>query len=64
MTHKTAWLQRTHSGGPSPFEFAMMLLSLLSVVIVLTMTFGRLDNETYRLLFFIDTCICLIFMTN
>lgn len=50
--------------GPAPFELAMMLLSLLSVIIVLVMTFGRLDGETYRLLFFIDTSICLIFMAN
>lgn len=63
MTDKTPWSLRT-LGGPSPFELAMMLLSLLSVVIVLVMTFGRLDGETYRLLFFIDTTICLIFMAN
>lgn len=48
----------------SPIELAMMLLSLLSVVIVLTMTFGNLDHETDRLLFFIDTTICLIFMAH
>jgi len=63
MTDKTPWSLRT-LGGPSPFELAMMLLSLLSVVIVLVMTFGRLEGETYRLLFFIDTTICLIFMAN
>ncbi|PIW61999.1 ion transporter [Shewanella sp. CG12_big_fil_rev_8_21_14_0_65_47_15] len=63
MTDKTPWSLRT-LGSPSPFELAMMLLSLLSVIIVLVMTFGRLDGETYRLLFFIDTTICLIFMIN
>ncbi|GMA80881.1 ion transporter [Shewanella glacialipiscicola] len=63
MTDKTPWSLRT-LGTPSPFEMAMMILSLLSVIIVLVMTFGRLDSETYRLLFFIDTSICMIFMLN
>lgn len=63
MTDKTPWSLRT-LGGPSPFELAMMLLSLLSVIKVLIMTFGHLDGETNRLLFFIDTIICLIFMAN
>ncbi|BDA59399.1 ion transporter [Shewanella xiamenensis] len=63
MTDKTSWSLRA-VGNPSPIEVAMMLLSLLSVIIVLVMTFGRLDTETYRLLFFIDTTICMIFMIN
>ncbi|MDT3280318.1 ion transporter [Shewanella scandinavica] len=63
MTDKNPWSLRT-LGTPSPFEMAMMLLSLLSVIIVLVMTFGRLDSETYRLLFFVDTSICMIFMIN
>lgn len=63
MTDKTPWSLRSLN-GPSPIELAMMLLSLLSVIIVLVMTFGRLDSETYRLLFFIDTSVCLIFMAN
>lgn len=63
MTDKTPWSLRS-VGNPSPIEIAMMLLSLLSVIIVLVMTFGRLDKETYRLLFFIDTTICMIFMVN
>ncbi|MGL4938718.1 ion transporter [Shewanella sp.] len=63
MTDKTPWSIRT-LGGPSPFELAMMLLSLISVFIVLIMTFGQVGRETYRLLFFIDTLICLIFMGN
>ncbi|BDQ64989.1 ion transporter [Shewanella xiamenensis] len=63
MTDKTSWSLRA-VGNPSPIEVAMMLLSLLSVIIVLVMTFGRLDTETYRLLFFIDTTICMIFMVN
>lgn len=63
MTDKTPWSLRP-LGTPSPFEMAMMLLSLLSVIIVLVMTFGRLDSETYRLLFFVDTSICMIFMIN
>lgn len=63
MAGKHPWSLRT-IGSPSPFEIAMMLLSLLSVIIVLIMTFAHLDDETYRLLFFIDTTICLIFMAN
>lgn len=63
MTDKNPWSLRT-LGTPSPFEMAMMLLSLLSVIIVLVMTFGRLDSETYHLLFFVDTSICMIFMIN
>lgn len=63
MINKTPWSLRT-VGNPSPIEVAMMLLSLLSVIIVLVMTLGQLDSETYRLLFFIDTTICLIFLVN
>ncbi len=63
MTDKKPWSLRT-LGSPSPFDLAMMLLSLLSVVIVLLMTFGQLDTETNRLLFYIDTTICMIFMVN
>lgn len=50
--------------GPSPFELAMMVLSLISVVIVLTMTFGKLGAETNKVLLYIDTTICVIFMTK
>lgn len=50
--------------SPQPIELAMMLLSLLAVIVVLVMTFGRLDAETYRLLFFIDTGICSIFLVH
>ena len=63
MLDKKKWSLRT-STGPRPFELAMMVLSLLSVIIILVMTFGRVDIETYRLLFFIDTSICLIFLIN
>ncbi|MEH6733954.1 MAG: ion transporter [Shewanella sp.] len=50
--------------GPSPFELAMMVLSLISVVIVLTITFGKLNAETNKVLLYIDTTICMIFMTK
>lgn len=63
MVDKKKWSLRTPT-GPRPFELAMMVLSLLSVIIILVMTFGRLDIETYRLLFFIDTSICIIFLIN
>ena len=50
--------------GPSPFELAMMVLSLVSVVIVLSITFGHFDAETNRLLVYIDTSICVIFLSK
>ncbi|WP_137225548.1 ion transporter [Shewanella sp. MEBiC00475] len=50
--------------APSPFELAMMVLSLVSVVIVLTMTFGHFDTETNKILLYIDSSICVIFMIN
>ncbi|MGX9461231.1 ion transporter [Shewanella sp. A14] len=50
--------------APSPFELAMMVLSLVSVVIVLTITFGHLGAETNKVLFYIDTTICVIFLIN
>lgn len=54
----------SHGQAPTPIEMAMMLLSLFSVIIVLTMTFGKLKPQTYHLLFFIDTFICAIFLSN
>jgi voltage-gated potassium channel len=63
MTERQSWSVRSFK-TPSPFELAMMLLSLLSVLVVLAMLLGNLDEETNRLLFFIDTGICLIFMSN
>lgn len=53
-----------HANLPSPIELAMTLLSLLSVIVVLAMTFGSLSEETYRLLMFLDAGICIIFITN
>ncbi|TVL03370.1 ion transporter [Shewanella algae] len=47
----------------SPFELAMMMLSLISVVVILIMTFVPVDPETHKLLFYIDTGICFIFMS-
>lgn len=63
MIKKQRWLGNTDT-APSPFQLAMMLLSLLSVVVVLVLTFGQFDAETRRLLFLIDTSICLIFMSH
>ncbi|PKG76536.1 ion transporter [Shewanella sp. GutCb] len=63
MTNEKRWIIQPET-PPTPFQLAMMLLSLLSVVVVLVLTFGGLDGETRRLLFFIDTCICLLFMSN
>lgn len=50
--------------APSPFQLAMMVLSFVSVILVLTMAFGHLDRETQRLLLMIDTGICLIFLSQ
>ena len=58
---KKKWSLRRFS-GPAPIDMAMMLLSLLSVIVVLVLTFGQTDSETHRLLLFIDTFICIIFL--
>lgn len=50
--------------APTPFDLAMMLISLISVILVLNLAFVKMDNQTRELLFFIDTCICIIFLTN
>ncbi|GIU06000.1 MULTISPECIES: ion transporter [unclassified Shewanella] len=63
MANKKRWLLQPDT-PPTPFQLAMMLLSLLSVILVLVLTFGRVDAETRRLLLLIDTSICLIFMSN
>ncbi|WP_299801561.1 ion transporter [uncultured Shewanella sp.] len=63
MANKKRWLLQPET-PPTPIQLAMMLLSLLSVIVVLVLTFGRVDGETKRLLFMIDFSICLIFMSN
>jgi voltage-gated potassium channel len=63
MLGSKAWSLK-NVDGPSPFELAMMVLSLVSVVIVLTITFGRLDAETNKVLLYIDSAICMVFMSN
>ncbi|MGB0892956.1 MAG: potassium channel family protein [Parashewanella sp.] len=57
------WLTK-RTKGASPFELAMMLLSFFAVLIMLVLTFGQIDKETHQLLFFIDTGICFIFISN
>ncbi|QSX41541.1 potassium channel family protein [Shewanella cyperi] len=64
MTAQTKHHSNLKLLAPSPIELAMMLLSLLSVVVVLTLTFVKLDDETERLLFYIDTSICVIFLSH
>ena len=49
---------------PSPFDIAMMIISFISVVLVLSLAFVDLDDQTRELLFFIDTCICVIFLIH
>ncbi|WP_028773275.1 potassium channel family protein [Shewanella waksmanii] len=61
MTKKRSWLFQVQE-VPSPFEMAMMVLSLISVVVVLLISFGSLDTETNRLLMIIDASICSIFI--
>jgi voltage-gated potassium channel len=48
----------------NPFDFAMMILSFFSVIIVLALTFGKLEPETYRILLYIDGGICFVFMSR
>ncbi|WP_133408024.1 ion transporter [Parashewanella tropica] len=48
--------------GPEPFELAMMVLSLIAVTIMLFLAFGNLSAQTHKLLFFIDTAICIVFL--
>ena len=63
MANKKRWLLQPDT-PPTPLQLAMMLLSLLSVILVLVLTFGRVDGETRRLLFFIDTSICPVSYTH
>ncbi|BDM65571.1 ion transporter [Shewanella sp. NFH-SH190041] len=50
--------------APTPIELAMMVISLVSVVLVLVLSFATLDPQTRELLFFIDTGICFIFLSH
>ncbi|WP_341501891.1 potassium channel family protein [Gallaecimonas sp. GXIMD4217] len=49
---------------PSAFELAMMVLSILSVVIIVLHQFGPFSPDEKELLLYVDTGICLIFLTN
>ncbi|MCE9677662.1 ion transporter [Shewanella sp. AS1] len=62
MAEKKRW-QLPLTQSPTPFQLAMMILSFISVIIVLLLTFAKLDQETRRLLLFIDTGICTIFIS-
>ncbi len=62
MAEKKRWLLHPEQ-APTPFQLAMMLLSLLSVIVVIVLSFVSLDSETKRLLVFVDFTICMIFMT-
>ena len=57
------WLEEKLD-GPDPFELAMMLLSLVAVIIMLILTFGQPEKQTQKLLMYIDTGICFIFISN
>ncbi|QSX33001.1 ion transporter [Shewanella avicenniae] len=62
MAHKYRWFVAKEI--VSPFELAMMLLSFISVILIILMTFVPMDKETKRLLFLIDTSICVIFLLH
>ncbi|QIR13651.1 ion transporter [Shewanella aestuarii] len=63
MLNPKRWSAKTKT-MLDPFEFVMMILSFFSVVIVLILAFAKLDKETYRVLLYVDTTICVIFMTR
>lgn len=63
MVEKKRWSLKALN-GPSPFDLAMMVLSLFSVIVVLILTFAHIDAETRRLLLFVDFSICAIFMSR
>ncbi|MEI6858919.1 MAG: ion transporter [Shewanella sp.] len=62
MVNLSRWLPDTET-HPTPFQLAMMVLSFLSVIIVLVLTFAQIDTETHRLLLIIDFSICMIFLS-
>lgn len=52
------------SKQPTPFDLAMMVLSVVAMVMVAMVFFAPLDHETKRILIGMDTLICLIFITH
>ncbi|MFT5704591.1 MAG: voltage-gated potassium channel [Shewanella sp.] len=63
MPERKKWLPHTEE-ELTPFQLAMMVLSLLSVIVVLVLSFMTLDPETKRLLTAIDFSICIIFLSH
>ncbi|MCF1428299.1 MAG: potassium channel family protein [Shewanella sp.] len=49
---------------PTPIDLAMMVLSLVSVILVIVLAFTKLNPQTHELVLFIDTSICIIFLSN
>lgn len=62
MAKLSRWFPETET-HPTPFQLAMMVLSFLSVIVVLVLTFAKVDEETRRLLLIIDFSICMIFLS-
>ncbi|ACA85014.1 ion transporter [Shewanella woodyi] len=62
MAERKKWLPQTEE-ELTPFQLAMMALSLLSVIVVLVLSFAKLEPETKRLLTAVDFSICIIFLT-
>ncbi len=62
MPNLSRWFPETET-HPTPFQLAMMVLSFLSVIVVLVLTFAKVDKETHRLLLMIDFSICMIFLS-
>lgn len=48
----------------NPFDLAMMVLSVISLGLVISLAFLENDSETYRMLLYIDTGICVIFLSR
>lgn len=54
----------TNIQAPSPFDIAMMLLSAIAMIIVLSIFVVPMHSETRRLLTLIDTMICIVFIVH
>ncbi|WP_406664133.1 potassium channel family protein [Gallaecimonas sp. GXIMD1310] len=50
--------------APTPIELAMMVLSLLAVLVVLALQFAPLRPDERELLIYLDTSICVIFLSR
>lgn len=49
---------------PTPFDLAMMILSIISMAIIATVYLTNLEAETKRLMLMLDSLICILFITH